>query len=92
MADYRHHVAHPAVIFVPIPVAGSPQPLKWAKPPAYPQQDRRPWQPQRFIPAKQRKAQQLVDLMRELDRRAEDARQMLKPNAAGLKAWLGRAA
>jgi hypothetical protein len=53
---------------------------------------RAPWKPARFIPAKQRKAERIVEIMRELDRRAEDARQMLKPSAQGLKAFLGRAA
>jgi hypothetical protein len=92
--NFRHHRASHDVqiVLVPVPVAGSPQPLKWAKPGKYPQQTREPWRPQRFIPAKQRKAERIVEIMRELYRRAEDARRMLRPNAAGLKAWLGRAA
>jgi hypothetical protein len=95
MADGRHHKANRDVqiVLVPYPVAGSPEPFPNRRPPPYPQQDRTPWRPARFIPAKQRKAQRIVDLMRELDRRAEDARAMLRPtNAAGLKAFLGRAA
>jgi hypothetical protein len=77
--DGRHHRVSRDVqiVLVPVPMAGSPQPLKWAKPPAYPQQDRAPWKPARFIPAKQRKAQRIVEIMRELDRRAEDARQFM---------------
>jgi hypothetical protein len=93
--DGRHHRASRDVqiVLVPVPVAGSPQPLKWAKPGKYPQQTHEPWRPQRFIPAKQRKAERIVQIMRELDRREADVRAMLRPtNAAGLKAWLGRAA
>ena len=92
--NFRHHRASRDVqiVLVPVPVAGSPQPLKWAKPGRYPQQQREAWRPQRAIPIKQRKAERLVEIMRELYRREADARQMLTPNAQGLKAWLGRAA
>jgi hypothetical protein len=49
--------------------------------------------PAKHPPSKQRQAERIVEIMRELDRRAEDVRAMLRPtNAAGLKAWLGRAA
>ena len=36
MSEARHHRASrdgPIVVLVPVPVGGSPQPLKWAKPP-----------------------------------------------------------
>jgi hypothetical protein len=92
MNEFRHHRASREIVFVavPVPTAGSPQPFPSRRPPPYPSTQRAPWKPQRFIPAKQRRAEQIVNLMRELDRRAEDARQMLRPtNAAGLKAWLG---
>jgi hypothetical protein len=85
--DHRHHRASRdvQVIIVPVPCGGSPAPLHRGPPPAYPRQERAPWKPQRFIPAKQRKAEAIVKIMRELDRRAEDARQMLTPSPAGLK-------
>jgi hypothetical protein len=94
--NFRHHRASRDVeiILVPVPFeGGSPQPFPSRRPPPYPSTQRAPWKPQRFIPAKQRRAEQIVDLLRELDRRAEDARAMLRPtNAAVLKAFLGRAA
>jgi hypothetical protein len=90
MSDVRHHRASRdvQVILVPVPVAGSPEPFPRKPPPRYPFTQREPWRPAQH-PPRRSKAQRIVDLMRELDRRAEDARQMLKPNAAGLKAWLG---
>ena len=42
---YPHHVAHPAVIFVEVPVGGSPAPLHRGKPPRYPSTQRSPWRP-----------------------------------------------
>jgi hypothetical protein len=41
MSDFRHHVAHPVVIFV----GGSPAPLRRGKPGPYPQQERGYWRP-----------------------------------------------
>ena len=41
-----------------------------------------------MIPAKQSKAQRLVEIMREAQPPREDARQMLRPNAAMQRAWV----
>jgi len=89
---FGHHRASRDVqiVLVPVPQAGSPQPLKWAKPAKYPVQRREAWRPQRFIPAKQRKAERIVQIMRELDRREADVRAMLRPtNAAGAEGVAG---
>jgi hypothetical protein len=54
MSEARYHCATSRdvqVIFVEVAAAGSPQPLKWTKPPAYPQQGRAPWRLQRAIPS-----------------------------------------
>jgi hypothetical protein len=86
--NFRHHRASREIVFVavPVPAAGSPAPLNQAKPPRYPSTQREPWRPAQH-PPRRSKAQRLVDLMRELDRRAEDARAMLRPTSAqGLKA------
>ena len=49
MADARHHTAarcpQPVVVFVPVPTAGSPQPLKWAKPAPYKRNQPTNWRP-----------------------------------------------
>ena len=94
MDSYRHHHAHapgPIVVFVPFE-GGSPAPLHRGKPPAYPRQEREAWRPARSIPVKQRKAQRLIEIMRDLGQREAEARRMLQPNAALLKQWLRRAA
>jgi hypothetical protein len=92
--DHRHHRAHapaPIVVFVPFE-SGSPAWLDRNRPGEYPQQRREPWRPQRSIPVKQRKAQRIVEIMRELAEREAEARRMLQPNAALLKQWLAKAA
>jgi hypothetical protein len=92
MTEFRHHRANRDVqiVLVPVPAAGTPEPLKWAKPGKYPLQRREAWRPARSIPVKQRQAGRLVEIMRDLDRREVDARSMLKPNPALLHAWLHR--
>ena len=49
--DGRHHRVNREIIFVPVPVAGSPEPLRQAKPPAYKSTRRAPWQPQTRPPS-----------------------------------------
>jgi len=88
--DYRHHVARPAVVFIEVPVGGSPAPPNQAKPPRYPHQHRESWRPRTKPPSKAEALRRLLDA---INRNDEAARAMLRPNAAGLKAWLrGRAA
>ncbi len=96
MADARHHHAV-RVIYVEVPVAGSPEPLRRSPPPAYSRNPPTHWRPQRTIPSRPAPAKsqaglrRLVDIMRDLDRREALARRMLTPNAAILKAWLSAA-
>jgi hypothetical protein len=90
VADARHHHAV-QVIFVEVPAAGSPQPLKWAKPPAYPQQRRDAWRPARSIPTN-RKAEATKRLLDAIMRQDEIVRAMMTPNPTLLRAWLARAA
>jgi hypothetical protein len=96
VSDARHHRAsyppQPLIIFVEVPVGGSPAPLRQAKPDKYPRQERAPWKLARSIPVKQRRAQRLIEIMRRLDEREAEARRMLQPNAALLKQWLAKAA
>jgi hypothetical protein len=91
---YRHHTAtRPVVVFVPVPFErGSPAPLNRGKPPAYPVNQRSPWRPQRSIPPKQRQAERIVQIMRELAEREADARSMLTPRPDLMRAWLAKAA
>jgi hypothetical protein len=84
MDSYRHHVAHPVVIFV----GGSPEPLHRGKPPRYPSSQRQHWRPQTRPPSKQRQAERIVKIMRELSKRDADARSMLTPRPDLMRAWL----
>jgi hypothetical protein len=92
--NFRHHRASRdvQVIIVPVPCGGSPAPLKWAKPSKYPVQHREAWRPARSIPSKQRRAERIVKLMRELAEREADARSMLTPRPDLMRAWFAKAA
>jgi hypothetical protein len=83
MADYRHHVARPAVVLV----IGSPQPFREVKPAKYKRIQRAPWRPQRSIPTNG-KAAATKRLLDGISRNDAAARAMMKPDAALLKAWL----
>ena len=76
--DRRHHRASREIVFVavPVPAAGSPQPLKWAKPGKYPSTQRQAWLPQRSIPSKANASKRLLDA---IVRNEAAARQMLTP-------------
>jgi hypothetical protein len=76
--DGRHHCAQRDVqiVLVPYPAAGSPQPLKWAKPNKYPRQDRAPWRPATRPPNKASASKRLLDA---IVRNEAAARQMLTP-------------
>ena len=89
----RHHHAtrDVQIVFVEVPTAGSKKICDRAKPGRYPQQGREAWRPQRDIPRRSSKAERLVDLMNDLDRRTQDARSMLTPSAQGLREWLATA-
>ncbi|HEY1864414.1 MAG TPA: hypothetical protein VGG77_12175 [Roseiarcus sp.] len=83
MSDSRHHLAV-RVVFVEVPQAGSPQPLKWAKPPAYPHQHREVWRPRTKPPSKAESLRRLLDYF---NRQDQIVREMTKPN--GALAWRG---
>jgi hypothetical protein len=94
MNSHRHHRASGdvQVIIVPVPFeSGSPAPLNRGKPPAYPVNQRSPWRPQ-TKPPKQRQAERIVKLMRELAEREADARSLLTPRPDLMRAWLAKAA
>jgi hypothetical protein len=80
MSDARHHRVSRDVqiVLVPVPCAGSPEPLKWAKPPAYKSTRRAPWQPARAIPSNSKTAA-TVRLLRQIAENDAAARSMLRP-------------
>ena len=84
MAHARHHHAV-QVVLVPMPVGGSPQPLKWAKSSKYPVQHREACRPRTKAPSK---AEALPKLLDAINRNDETAREMLTPRPDLLKAWL----
>ena len=91
MNDARHHHAV-QIVFVETPAAGSNEPMRQVKP-RYPQHSQpRPWRPATRPPSKQRQAENIVRVMRELERRTADASKMLHPNAALWQAWVTRGA
>jgi hypothetical protein len=89
---YRHHRAghapQPSVIFVEVPVGGSPETARQNKPPRYPHQDRQHWRPQRSIPSRG-KAEGLKRLLDYMRRQDEIVREFMRPDAKGWLAWLG---
>ena len=88
MSDaYRHHRARDVrVVFVPVPVGGSPEPPRQTKPAPYPRQERQRWRPQHAIPPGHKAEIERTE-------REAEARRMLTPRPDLLKAWLdGRAA
>jgi hypothetical protein len=78
--DCRHHRAV-QIVFVETPQAGSPEPLKWAKPPRYPVQHHQPWRPQRAIPSKASASKRLLDAIIENEAAARNMLRPLPPSA-----------
>ena len=50
------------------------------------------WRPQTRPPSKQRQAERIVKIMRELAKREADARSMLTPRPDLMRAWFAKAA
>jgi hypothetical protein len=92
--NFRHHRASRdvQVTIVPVPCGGSPAPLHRGKPSPYPRQGRSYWRPQTRPPWKQRQAERIVKIMRELAEREADARSMLTPRPDLMRAWFAKAA
>jgi hypothetical protein len=102
LSDARHHTAHREIIIVPMPypvpvpipvetpAAGSPKIGRIMKP-RYPSRSDRPehWRPARAIPGRGKAAalQRFLDYMRHQD---EIVREVMKPDASILRAWLER--
>jgi hypothetical protein len=74
--DGRHHRVSREIIFVPVPMAGSPAPLNQAKPPRYPSTQRQVWRPQQTIPSKACASKRLLD---SIVRNEQAVREMLRP-------------
>jgi hypothetical protein len=91
MSDsYRRHVAtRREIVFIEVPVAG-PAFGRQPKPPRYPSNSREPWRPA-TRPPKLSKAERLVRFLEDMHKRTEDARSMLRPDAAGLAEWVSAA-
>ena len=91
MSDARHHHASREIIIVPVPVPyeiGSPKVAREVKP-RYPRQDRLPpWRPRTKPPSKAERIGRWLDAWR---RQEEALREIMRPDAASLKAWLSRA-
>jgi hypothetical protein len=69
------------VVFVEVPVAGSPAPLNQTKPPRYPLTRRAPWQPARAIPSKASASKRLLDAIIENEAAALSMLRPLPPSA-----------
>jgi hypothetical protein len=69
--DQRHHAVQ--VVFVEVPVAGSPEPFPRRPPPAYPSNQRAPWRPQQSIPTS-RKGEAVKRLLDAINRQDGEVR------------------
>jgi hypothetical protein len=76
------------VVIVEVPSAGSPEPQRSNRPPAYPRNSREPWRP-RTTPPMSRKAKALKNLVEAIAQQDEVVRSMMKPDLALLKARYG---
>jgi hypothetical protein len=90
MSEARHHKAVcREIIFVEVPVCGSPKNSREVKPARYPHQQREPWRPATRPPSKAEKLARLIDAMRKQD---QMVREMMRRDLALLKARWGMAA
>jgi hypothetical protein len=64
------------IVFVEVPVGGSPVPIRRLPPPAYPANQREHWRPQRAIPTK---ADATANLLRQIVRQEAAVREMMTP-------------
>jgi hypothetical protein len=85
MSDARHHRASREIIFVEVPVGGSPKVARIPRPPRYPVDRRAPWRPQRSIPVKQSKGEALRHWLDRVRRQDAEIRATLTPNASMLR-------
>jgi hypothetical protein len=69
MPDARHHV-----VFVAVPVAGSPEPLRQSKPGPYPVNQRSHWRPATRPPSRLSKAEALKRLLDTINRQEQAVR------------------
>ena len=76
MSDsYRHHVAtRREIVFIEVPVAGSPESIRQSKPPAYKRDQLSHWRPQQDIPARLNKAEALRKFLERVSRQNEEVR------------------
>jgi len=76
MGEFRHHraVRDVQVVLVPVPVGGSPEPLRTVKPGKYPQQGRAPWRPATTPPSNRSKGEAAKRLLDAIARSDEAAR------------------
>lgn len=88
--SYRRHVAtRREIVFIEVPVAGSPQEGRRLRPGPYKRNQLEPWKPATRPPSKAERIARWLDQCR---RQQEAVREMLTPNAALLKAWWSGAA
>jgi hypothetical protein len=90
-----HHRAkrdvHPSVVFVAVPEAGSQKFAREVKPNKYPANQREHWRPKRDIPRPPGKAERLARFLDSIAEQDRTVREMLRPNASSIKAWVAEA-
>ena len=75
---------------VETPAAGSPKVAREVKPGPYPSSPREAWRPARAIPGRKGKAEALRQFLDAWRRQEEALREIMRPDAAAMLAWLGR--
>ena len=88
MSDARHHTAHREIIFIEVPVAGSPKEGRRLRPGPYKRNSFEPWRPATRPPNKAERLKRFLDDMRRND---EIARECMRPDVVGLRSWLAEA-
>jgi hypothetical protein len=87
--NFRHHRVSREIIIIEVE-AGSPKSARTVKPGKYPADKRQPWTgpPTKRIG----KAEALARFLRRVAEQDQIIREYMKPDAAGLAAWLNRTA
>jgi hypothetical protein len=76
MSDFRHHRASREIIFVPVPVGGSPEPFREVKPGQFKRNPPTHWRPAQAIPSK---GKATLELMRQIAAQETILRGLLRP-------------
>lgn len=73
--DFRHHRVSREIIFVPVPVGGSPELIRQSRPPAYKRNAPTHWRPANKPPTK---GERTVNFLHAITRQDEEVRRFMQ--------------